>query len=744
MLFKSTQTGLLRRAVRLSLLPPVCAVALPVVADMPAVSFDRKPRNTPVTDIPIGKKATPAATTPLNDDDEGLIHTYEDWLALATVGKRGLTPLLEPSDLDSDTPAKRVLEEIVVTGTRTEQAAIDSPVKVEVINARTIERQHARDIAEALKTAPGVQLHDVSGKQGQEVVLQGIGADRVLVLIDSEPVAASTGSAVDVTQVSAAGVERIEIVKGATSVLYGSNAIGGVLNIITAQPKLGWHGKFAFDLGSYGDQNPSGNTWQMARQRTDAQLSYGGELFNFSAGVNARFSDGFQVDPDQVRNQGESGHRINSHLDFGFMLDDESEYEFGYERYDQELRADFLDYKPGLPAPLLKLKEDDVVRERYTGRGIWRWDDGEAIFRAYHESFVNTSVPDGVSNRTADLDSNKASLQINQQAWENQVWTLGVDYFAETLMQDKDGISELDRPQESREAFEAYAQDEIEIGNLTLLPGVRWQYDSDFGAHAVPAVNGRYDFIDDGDWQIFMRGGIGQGYRVANLKERYFVFDHSQIGYKILGNPDLKPESSVSYQLGFVVANLNHFQLDINLFRNDLTDLIETEVAGYVEDAANPHVLYSYVNVAKARTQGVEVSAQYWPVDSLSLRLGYQYLDAKNQSSGYALNNRPRNQITASVDYQTPFGMDLILINRWFDEQPNYELNSDTGALVRKFITPSYTALDLKVNQDVGAGVSLYGGVDNILDAQRNFDFEQLDQRPITGRLFYVGFQYDF
>ena len=665
-------------------------------------------------------------------------------IALGAVGKerKARVSATAQAQDDAQASARNTLEETVVTGTRTEQAAIDSPVKVEVINAATIDRQHARDLAEALKSAPGIQLHPVTGKEGQEVWLQGIGADRVLVLMDSEPVAPSTGSSVDVTQISVADVQRIEIVKGATSVLYGSNAIGGVVNVITASPDEGWHGRLSFDLGSFGDQNPSGDPWQLARQRANAQVTYGGDFVDFSAGVNARFTDGFQVEPDSLRMQGQAGHKINSHLNVGFTLDDNSEYVLGYERYDQKLRGLIPFTRPGQPVRGV-FKTDDVVRERFTGRGTWLWDDGEAIFRVYDENFQNDSMPDGLATRNANLKSFKSGIQINQNAWSNQVWTIGVDYFKEDLDQ---FVSSRPEPEvnDGRESIEVYVQDEIALGNLTLLPGARWQTDTDVGQHAVPAVNGRYDFLDDGDWRVFMRGGVGQGYRVANLKERFFIFDHSQIGYVIQGNPDLTPESSISYQLGFVVANLNDFQVDVNLFRNDLTDLIDTQIVGFDNESVNPHVIYSYTNVNKARTQGVEVSAQYWPINSLAIVAGYQYLDSDNFTTGFALNNRPRNQVTLSLDYQTPFDLGIIVIARWLSDQASYETDPDTNALVNKYVTPAYANLDLKFNQAMGAGVNLYGGIDNILGEQRDFNFDQLDQRPIEGRTVYFGLQYDF
>jgi len=134
--------------------------------------------------------------------------------------------------------------------------AIDSTdmhPKTEVVNRAEIEKTHARDLKEALEHVPGLLLKEIHGKSGYEVWLQGLDSDRVLVIIDGEPITPSTGSTVDLTQISTADVERIEIVKGATSALYGSSAMGGVINVITRRPDRPKSYSLTIDGGSYGD-----------------------------------------------------------------------------------------------------------------------------------------------------------------------------------------------------------------------------------------------------------------------------------------------------------------------------------------------------------------------------------------------------------------------------------------------------------------------------------------------------------
>src|SRR5690606_35480624 len=121
-------------------------------------------------------------------------------------------------------------------------------------------------------------------------------------------------------------------------------------------------------------------------------------------------------------------------------------------------------------------------------------------------------------------------------------------------------------------------QNDILLSNtLELVLGVRYQDDSDFGDYTAPKAALRLDYLDGSDWRGTLRASVGQGYRVPNLKERYFRFDHSAIGYMVVGNPDLRPESSTSWQLGTTLQFREHITFDINGFYNRVKDLIQAD-----------------------------------------------------------------------------------------------------------------------------------------------------------------------
>lgn len=631
------------------------------------------------------------------------------------------------------------LEELVVTGTRTAHKLIDAPVKVEVVSNKELENMHAMELQEGLKIIPGVQIKPVVGKEGSEAWIQGISANRVLILIDGEPMTPTTGSSVDLTQISVSSVERIEVVKGASSALYGSQALGGVINVITASPEPGLHGKVNGDIGSYGDRNPSGEPNDIARQRAAATLSYATDTYYIKGDVSLRFSDGWKTDPASIRQEGAYGHRNSAAVTVGLTPTDASEYSLRYEHYDQELGTIAA---PAPPINQTLYRRDDAQRDRIAGKAQWLFDTGELKLQAFHEKYTTSSVPTLGTHRETDMPMSQVNLTYSDSVNEAHTVTLGGQLFTELLSSKKNGSNELLDPNnptettQSRENIEAFIQDEWLIGDITLVPGVRLQNDNEYGTHLAPKLNFRFDASDN----FFIRGGVGTGYRVSNLKERYYLFDHSNIGYVIIGNSELKPEESTSYQLGFVVTDNKNFQAEINFFRNDLSDLIEAEFSHTSGVGSDTISVYQYQNVESAYTQGVELSTQFSVSEDFSLRGGYTYLNTENEETGAALNDRPEHQFKLSFNYMLPWQMNVAVIYNWQSEA--YEMQEDV-----LFESGSWEQIDLKLSQHLYGNdtseLKLYGGIDNVTDQIQDFTVA-FDNRPSLGRVIYTGLAYNF
>lgn len=642
--------------------------------------------------------------------------------------------------------AAETLNPVVVTGTRTERLLLDSPVRTEVVSREQMERYHARDLKEALQYLPGVQLREIHGKSGYEVWMQGMNADRVLILIDGLPVSPTTGSSVDVTQLSLLDVERVEVVKGATSAQYGSAAMGGVVNLITRPIDQGAAAQVWLDTGTYGEQNPSGDETRPSTHHGRAQGSMGGEQWRARVAADENAGDGIDPDPDTWPQPGNEFKRrtLDMRLEWHATDDTGRGYVQGG-RFEEDTSSRFLDDVNANNQLERHSKEEALQRDRlsagYRGslqNGMHWQVDGVVEQQSDDTLKHNESFAAHYDDRQSDYQVERYNTRLELPEWNDHEIMIGLDYSRETLSQFKDGNPELQHPggnaEVRRDGPELFLQDDWFIGDRwELLLGARFQEDSDFGSHFSPKLNLRYQWIESDSQNVFVRAGWGTGYRVPNLKERYYVFDHSQLGYMVLGNPDLQPESSSSWQIGMGALFNDNLTLDLNVFYNDLTDLIQTDFDHYDGTVA----IYHYLNVSSAMTRGFEITSQWHAKDHLTLNGGYTFLDSENDETGANLVRRPRHQLTAGVDWQVwEPGLSVTALARGQSE----ETVNSTGTLV----SPGWVVMDIKLNFDLSPNWRLFGGIDNVFNRQRDFQKAGIDFGPLAGRYFYMGAQWQW
>lgn len=636
------------------------------------------------------------------------------------------------------------LDEVVVTGTRSARTVSDTPVRTDVVTRQELEKTHARTVAEALEDVAGLQLREIHGKAGKEVWLQGIDADRVLVLIDGLPMTATTGSSVDVTQLSILAVERIEVVKGAVAAQYGSAAMGGVVNIITRDIEPGLAAELTIDGGSYGDQNPSGDSLEPARQSARGMVSGGSEHWRLRLSGAAQHSDGIDPQPRTWHRPADAYDRqqLDARLTWLPSADDEIFANLGAFSEDSESR--FRLAKPGGFAEN-RAKEESVqrLRARLGGqhqRGAgpdWHWN-------LLHEKLDNDTqkyTPTArFDRRSAEHNLSQASAHTELEIAPAHQLQVGADYRHESLEQSKDGNSELqsDQARVSRSSKELWLQNTwLPSDTWELVAGLRGQYDSDFGEHYAPKLNVRYDLHAGPAVNQYLRASWGLGYRVPNLKERHFKFDHSQLGYVVQGSPELEPESSESVQLGWGLNYRRSAWFEVNLFYNDIDDLIQTERDAEATARRGDGVtVFSYANVARARTRGVETTAGWQFAPGWKLTAGYTYTEADDLSNDQPLTRRPTHQGRLGLDGRTGIaGMSWLVRAR---AQSSEVVDADKGST-----SPGYAVLDAVLNQRFGDHLTVFAGVDNLTDNQRDFD-DPNDFGPVAGRFVYLGLTVGF
>lgn len=649
-----------------------------------------------------------------------------------------LTSLLAGTSYAPFAQATEALGPIVVTGTLTAKHLSDSPVRTEVIDKKELEKTHAKTLKDALENVAGLQLSEVHGKSGYQVSMQGLTSDQVLVLIDGLPITNSTGSTTDVSQYALAAIDHIEVVKGASSAQYGSSAMGGVVNVITKPIEPGIQINVQSQLGTYGSQNTSGRSRSIGQQHHLASIQGGNQTLRAQLTAEKIDDKGFSANPNQWAQQGDANDRQQyvAHLDW--LPSDNGRLWIEANRYEEDDDSRFdLVLPPQAHVPQQNL--ETIKRSRFTGGGDWRWDNGAYVslkgvtenYRSRSNKFSNFSATD---SRRFEQDMRHVTGQVDLPYWRGQIWTLGADFHHEQLGQHIGDISELNVNNATRDSHELSTQNDIFIGaNTELLLGARWQRDSNFGDHAVPKASLRYTLPLNTVGETNFRLSYGEGYRVPNLKERYFLFDQSALGYRVVGNPHLLPEKSNSWQFGMNYQWLDIFSAEANLFYNRVRDLIQADQEN--AEVINGISHFTYKNVGQAETKGAETVIKWRPVNTLAFTTAYTYTHAKDIGNDIDLTHRPKHITRLGIDWTLPANTTLTLRHRY---QSSELIDSAEGAR-----SPAWHRLDITVNQPIGMGFDAFIGVNNLLDKQREFTNDN-DFSPITGRFIYAGFKYQW
>lgn len=552
-------------------------------------------------------------------------------------------------------------------------------------------------------------------------------------LIDGLPITASTGSTVDLSQYLIADVERIEVVKGASSAQYGSAAMGGVINVITQRTAQGLAGTATFDIGSYGSQNDNGRTASANNRHARFSLGGGGEKWRLSVSGDTLDDAGFALNPALHARQGDAQKRTQLAAHGEWLISPQSRVWTDVSRYTEKDIQRYNMFVPPVNVP--QHKHEDITRDRVSGGLSWRFGNGlKAQIKAVDERYESHSPGYSQSVLMTDRRSRQhvqhVGTQLDLPAWGRQMWMLGTDWHRETLVQSNNGVSELGNAGNAeRTSAEVFLQNDIFLNDdWEVLLGLRGQNDSDFGSHWAPKVSVRGNVLQNGAWRAVVRSSLGQGYRVPNLKERYYLFDHSALGYKVVGNPRLKPESSTSFQLGLTISRDDRLSIEVNGFHNQITDLIQTDLANAT--SVNGVATYSYANIERARTSGLETSVRWNASAALTLTGSYTYTRTLDEGTGHELTRRPRDIVRLGADWRLTDASTLSLRLR----HQSSEL-VDTATQAR---SPSWSTLDMNLQQKLGPATTLFLGINNVTNRQRNFA-DQNDYGPVAGRFVYVG-----
>jgi len=623
---------------------------------------------------------------------------------------------------------------VVVTGTRTPERSQRSTVKTDVVTREDAERRGATNVAEALSSQPGVQVNP--GAYGflggvSAIQIQGFDLQRVLILEDGEPVAGDIGGAIDLAAIPIGDIKRIEVVTGPTSALYGSSAIGGVVNILTAPPLL---------EGSSGRARLEGRSYRGLVLQGNGAYRKGATW----AGLDSNFTrqDGIARMPGVPDLQIPERSRLMLGARAGTSLT---------KAIDLRVRARWLhDRSDGLTSRIAPglgrfLIDQPAETNRYTLHVI------ETISLGPGSSLRFTFGRQWIDNKTATIQRSSPVGDTRERGQRMQsfeaigtfadgprTWILGtraqVEDFTQTLTRTESvsgGISSrtLEEVTPVRlGSIAPYGQLQWKLGEtFTVLPGVRGELHSRYGSAVTPRLATSY-------WPtqvLQLRASIGRGFRTPSAKELGFSFDHSVFGYRVLGASDLRPETSWGTNADVTLRPQRSWRLRAGAFMNWVDDLIDLDLAG--GSGSGGVVDYRYKNFGKARTFGAQLDGFVELGPRFRAELAYDYLWTRDDLNDRPLGGRPPHTVTTSLR-ATPF---------WkLEGYARFRVVTDAFVSAESR-SPGYATVDLRVGRELWPRSQAYLGVLNLLDVQQD-PGRVGDLRPPLGRVLYVGFRAEF
>jgi vitamin B12 transporter len=637
-----------------------------------------------------------------------------------------------------------VADQVVVTATRIPTAGEKLGSSVTVITAEEIARRQYRGLAEALRSVAGLRVVRLGGPgQQTSVFIRGASSSQTLLLIDGTNAAdpSNPSGAVDFSNLLVDNVERIEIIRGPQSTLYGSQAIGGVINVITRKGE----GSPSASLKLEGGSNSTANQFLTAQGATSAQ-DYSMSLTHLKTHGDSvtpeRLREGKPEEADRYRNYSASGRlgtRLTEDLKvnlFGRYIDSRTDIDPEVGPFDPASFAFNTAEDP----------DAELRNEEYLLRGEGRlslleglWESLLAVSYTHYDRRTDNDRQDPAQTfeQVHYLgDTLEFSLENDFYLSEQHTLSAGIGTRKETL--DSSGFREFPSPPfppfvvsedsdaDARTNY-AFAQDQFSFASRVFgTLGVRVDDHDEFGSQLTYRFTGAYKHPETGSR---ITASAGTGFRAPSLFELY-GFSPNNFGSAYIGNPELDPETSFGWDLGFEQAlAAERFVLGVTYFRNDIDDLIQlvTDPATFNQTSEN---------VDQVEIQGVESFVDATPFASLQLRASYTYqdVDQQDESADTEVVRRPRDQASLDIDYDLTARVKLWLGIDYVGQRKDVIRAYDSAETIS---LKSYTTADLTASYQASPEWRLFGRVENLTDEH----YEPADGFQAPGRVVIVGAQ---
>ena len=628
------------------------------------------------------------------------------------------------------------LDPIVVTASHTPKSLKDAPVVTRLITLRDIKIVDATNIQDMLiQEIPGLEF-GFAMTQETSLNMSGFGGSSVLFLVDGERMAGETMDNVDYNRMNLDNVGRIEIVKGASSALYGSNAVGGVVNIISRENLEPWTANANTRFNTFG------NEW-----RNGASFSFNTKKWNSLTNFQHTRIDPIDL-PKPYSSEEIAIELMKKAQGLPYderVLNDDSNLSrlYGQKTYNVKER---LTWRPSDQLTLIgrggyffRASERDTYDYHFNAysaglKGKYAWEPGRylELSYAYDQYDKANFMPDGT--RTHDHDySNRQHVvhALYSHSFGKNTLLLGADYLNDYLTT----YQFIDNTSHSQNNIDGFAQFDWNITpRFNVVGSVRYDY---FSASSLNALTGRLALVYKFPWMTF-RANYASGFRAPTLKEMYMHFDMGNMGYWIIGNPELEPEKSNNFNVAIerqnrirnsgILDGVYNFTLMgyCNLFDKRITTI------DYTFEGKESAL---YWNEDGVNVWGIDVSMGHYFDWGLTLKLNYSWMH-ETGNVYFSQFNQPRNHsMTWRIGYAHRFArfyaLDAALSGRSQGEPQSGRTDVDQG----------YTIWKLMLQHHLWQGITLNTAIDNLFNYKpRGYYYSS----PLTtGTSFSVGLSVD-
>lgn len=690
-------------------------------------------------------------------------------------------------------------EKVTVTATRTQVATIDTAVPVTVVTSEELEQKPVNTVGDIFRDLPGTSTVNEGAFQVRPRI-RGLESNRILILVDGERLnnaRTSTGqSGIEIGLVDIDQIETVEVVRGAGSVLYGTDALAGTINIITKDAPFSRDGGFRFggSFNGYFSSNEKGRRGTLAATGSNKFFSfrvaqtlerYGTYYSGDTTGLGLDATDGFPT-RDEVGNS--QSHASNTQVTTRFFFNDDNDLRLNYERRrGSDIGSPLLTTEFGFLS-YFPYSNRDKFNGRYETRNITDYLAKVSVSAYYQKQKRNFSnltefLPfvSSFSETITDTNSYGFDAQSNWLLGGKNFLTAGISFFRDD---NKDSRLQLNRisgaanrttsvPKANFGSFAGFAQDEFEVTNrLKFIGGIRverfFSGSEQTTGFALPltltaaqietlgvqgidtgskvseaAVTGDFGVVFKVTDAVSLTGRIGRSFRVANLFERFFTGAGSVAGSSLVGNPNLKPESGINFDTG-VKVKTSKFAGSFTYFNNYYRDFLSTQFRFNIPRVAGGPAnqqLFQTVNFSRVRLQGVEAELEI-PVKIggfgfLTPNGNFSYLRGDSINDNEPLNITPKFKTVVNLRWDD-------LRSRYYGEFQT-RIVSKQDRLSRAFLASNLGAEPGFAVSNIRGGynfrreryrLSFNAGVTNLFD---RFYSEQFVLAPARGRSFVFG-----